>query len=59
MKVKARKGMSPIAFTSDKIYEVLAVEKGWYRVMTDIGEDYIFPPECFELVEDDSDLVTA
>ena len=38
------------AFEANKVYEVLAVEKGWFRVMTELDEDYLFPPECFEIV---------
>ncbi len=40
------------AFDAGKVYEVLSVEKGWYRIMTELDEDYLFPPECFEIVED-------
>jgi hypothetical protein len=39
------------AFEKEKIYDVLSVEKGWYRIMTELDEDYLFPPECFEIVE--------
>lgn len=38
-------------FERDKIYDVISVEKGWYRIMTELDEDYLFPPECFEIVE--------
>ena len=40
------------AFEKDKIYDVISVEKGWYRVMTDLNDDYLFPPECFEVVSE-------
>lgn len=39
------------AFERDKIYDVISIEKGWYRIMTELDEDYLFPPECFEIVE--------
>ncbi|MGN1458015.1 MAG: hypothetical protein ACI4XP_08685 [Acutalibacteraceae bacterium] len=39
------------AFEKDKIYEVMSVEKEWYRIMTELDEDYLFPPELFEIVE--------
>lgn len=39
------------AFEKDKVYDVISVEKGWYRIMTELDEDYLFPPECFEIVE--------
>lgn len=38
--------------THGKLYEILSVEKDWYRVIDDSGEDYLYPPELFELLED-------
>ena len=40
------------AFSEGKIYDVISVEKGWYRIMTELDEDYLFPPELFEIVEE-------
>lgn len=40
------------AFEKDKIYEVISIEKGWYRIMTELDEDYLFPPELFEIIEE-------
>lgn len=40
------------AFDPDKIYEVLSIEKGWYRIMTELDEDYLFSPNLFEIVEE-------
>lgn len=39
------------AFEREKVYNVLSVEKGWFRVMTELHEDYLFPPECFEVLD--------
>lgn len=39
------------ALERDKLYEVLSMEKGWLRIMTELDEDYLFPPEVFEVVE--------
>ena len=39
-----------VAFERDKIYTVLSIEKGWYRIMTELDEDYLFPPHVFERV---------
>ncbi len=44
-------GEESIAFTKDKVYEVMSVEKGWYRIMTDLAEDYLFPPKVFVIVD--------
>ena len=35
----------------NKIYEVLSVERGFYRIIDESGEDYLYPPEKFEVVE--------
>lgn len=51
MKVKWIKDTIPLCLTKNKTYEVLATEKGWYRVIDDSGEDYLYPPENFELLE--------
>ncbi len=42
-----------MAFKRDKIYEVMSIERHWYRIMTELDEDYVFPPNLFEIVEDD------
>lgn len=39
-----------VALDRNKIYEVISIEKGWYRIMTELDEDYLFPPEAFEVV---------
>ena len=36
----------------NKIYEVLSVERGFYRIIDESGEDYLYPPEKFEVVEE-------
>ena len=41
-----------MCLTENKIYEVLSIEKGWYRIVDDTGEDYLYPPENFEISED-------
>lgn len=38
--------------TNGKIYKVLSVEKEWYRIVDDSGEDYLYPPELFEIIEE-------
>ena len=40
-----------LVLTHGKIYDVLSVEKEWYRIVDDSGEDYLYPPEKFEIVE--------
>lgn len=33
-----------------KLYEGLSVERGWYRIIDDSREDYLYPPQLFEIV---------
>ena len=40
------------ALTENKVYDVLSVEKGWYRIVDDTGEDYLYPPDIFEVIKD-------
>lgn len=50
MKVKY-KGETSISLTNGKIYDVISVEKGCYRLVDDTEEDYVFLPDEFEIVE--------
>lgn len=52
MKVKYVKETVSLCLTKGKIYDVLATEKKWYRIVDDSGEDYLYPPENFEIVEE-------
>ena len=37
--------------TEGEIYEVLSISKnGWYRIIDASGEDYLYPPNMFEIV---------
>ena len=41
-----------LAFEKGKVYDVISVEKGWLRIMTELGEDYLFPPKMFEMINE-------
>ena len=41
----------PLALLNGKEYGVVSVEKGWYRIIDETGEDYLYPPEAFEVCE--------
>ena len=43
-----------LVLTNGKVYDVMSVEKGWYRIGDDSGEDYLYPPEVFEIVKERS-----
>ncbi|MBK6727835.1 MAG: hypothetical protein IPG63_11315 [Xanthomonadales bacterium] len=34
--------------TVGRIYEVLATERDWLRIVDDSGEDFLYPAVCFE-----------
>lgn len=51
MLVKYLGESSPIELLNGKCYEVLSVEDGWYRIIDETDEDYLYPPEAFELIE--------
>jgi hypothetical protein len=51
MKVKFLGETSFLELTNGKVYDVLSIEKGWYRIDDDSDEDYLYPPEDFEVVE--------
>ena len=52
MKVKLIGKVQTLALENGKVYEVMSVEKGWFRIMTELDEDYLFPPEQFQIVEE-------
>lgn len=51
MKVKYHGESSFLGLMDDKVYSVLSIEKGWYRIVDETKEDYLYPPECFEVIE--------
>lgn len=51
MKVKYLGETAFLELTHDRVYKVLAVEKGWYRIVDDSGEDYLYAPDDFEIIE--------
>lgn len=51
MKVKYVKNTIPLCLTENKVYNVLSTENDWYRIIDDTGEDYLYPPELFEIIK--------
>ena len=51
MKVKYLGKVNTLALEKGKVYSVLSEERGWYRIMTELDEDYLFPPDLFEIIE--------
>lgn len=50
MRVRYLGETSSLELTHDKVYEVISIEKGWYRLVDDSGEDYLYPPDEFEVL---------
>lgn len=52
MKAKYLGKSEGISLTENKNYEVLGFENGFIRIIDDTGEDYLYDPEKFEIIED-------
>lgn len=52
MKIKWKGKTEVTGLIHDKVYEVLAIEKDWYRIIDESGEDYLYPPDKCEIVEE-------
>lgn len=52
MKVMFTGKTSPLMLTNGKVYDVIHVEKGWYRIIDDSGEDFLYPPHMFRIVNE-------
>ena len=50
MRVRCKKEYG-ISLTLDAIYEVIGIEYGWYRIVDNTEEDYLYSPETFDIVE--------
>lgn len=55
MKVKYIGETDPLYCENGKVYEVLAIENSYYRIVDETGEDYLYPPEEFKIVEGSED----
>ncbi len=48
--VYIRENNIDIDLKNNKTYDVISIEKGWYRIIDESGEDYLYPPELFESI---------
>lgn len=51
MKVKYLGKSDPLMLLNGKVYDVVSIERDWYRIIDESGMDYLYPPECFEIIE--------
>lgn len=42
-----------LMLTHNKVYNIISIEKKWFRIVDDSGEDYLYPPELFERIYGD------
>ena len=52
MKVKYIGEYYKVSLTKNKVYDVISVEDGAYRIVDETEEDFLFPANEFEIVED-------
>ena len=52
MKIRFLGKSDPIYLLHGKVYDVISIEKEWYRIIDEEGEDYLYPPDIFEIVDD-------
>lgn len=46
-----------LELTCGKVYDVISMEKSWCRIVDGSGEDYLYPPDDFVVVEGNNDTV--
>ncbi len=42
----------PLSVIKGHVYECLGIEKGWYRIIDETGEDCLYPPDDFIIMTD-------
>lgn len=54
MRVKFIGEDDPLELLNGKEYDVIEVdeESGWYRIVDETGDDYLFDPEDFEVIKE-------
>jgi hypothetical protein len=52
MKVVFKGQSNPLALINGKVYDVEAIEFGWYRIVDETQEDYLYQAYLFDIVED-------
>lgn len=51
MKVKYLGESDPLGLINGKVYEVLSIEYGYFRIVDETGEDFLYDSDSFEVVE--------
>ena len=59
MKVKYIGKSDPFYCIKDKVYEMVGETHGMWKIVDESGEDYLYSPEVFEIVEEKGDAGNA
>ncbi len=51
MKVRFIGISDPLCLLNGKIYNVESIECGWYRIIDETNEDYLYSPDNFKIIE--------
>ena len=51
IKVKYIGKDDPLSLRQDKVYNARILKKNWYGIVDETDEEYAYPPEQFEIVE--------
>ena len=52
MKVRFLGESDPLCLINNKVYDVISVEKGFYRIIDETEDDYLYAPDGFEIIEE-------
>ena len=52
VKVKYIGEDNPISLRNGKTYEARILKKNWYGMVDETNEEYAYPPELFEIIEE-------
>lgn len=52
IKVKYNGEDNPLALRNGKVYEARVLKKNWFGIVDETNEEYAYPPELFEMVEE-------
>ena len=59
MRVKYIGESDPLGLTNGKVYDVLSIEYGYYRIVDETREDFLYDSDSFEIVEEgDAEVIS-
>ena len=54
VKVRFLGESNPVMLLHNKIYDARVLKLGWFGIVDETHEEYAYPPECFELIEEEN-----